>query len=187
MTLRNIHLLLGLFVSSFVLMYAISSMQMSHNSWFSVKPAVAESQLRLTAGLEARAVARLLMEQGLRGEIAQVQPSKAAVKFRMQRPGTVYEVAYNSESGETKVKTSTVGFAGMLNRLHHISGFWHEYGLINWWAGALLFTSVSLMALALTGIYLWFKIYKERLAGAVLLAVSLGYGLGLIVMMRTAR
>ena len=187
MTLRNIHLLLGLFVSSFVLMYSLSSMQMSHNSWFSVKPTVEESQVKLTTGLEARAVARLLMEQGLRGEIAQVQPANAPVKFRIQRPGTVYEVVYDAQSGETKVKTSTVGFAGMLNRLHHISGFWHEYGLINWWAGALLLTSVALMALALTGIYLWFRIYKERLVGAILLALSLGYGLGLIVLMRSAR
>ncbi len=184
--LRNIHLLLGLFCSCFVLMYGLSSMQMSHNSWFPNKPAVSESQSMLPPNLDARAAARILMDQGLRGEIAQVKAAADSIQFRIQRPGTVYEVAYNPQSGNAQVKTNTAGLMGMLNRLHHINGFWHDYGLINMWSAALLFTSLALVCLSLTGIYLWFKIYKERLIGGVLLGLSLSYGLCLIFLMRNA-
>ena len=184
--LRNIHLLLGLFCNCFILMYALSSMQMSHNIWFPNKPEVSESQSMLPPDLDARAAARILIDQGLRGEIAQVKAIDGTIQFRIQRPGTVYEVTYNSQSGNSRVKTSTAGLMGMLNRLHHVNGFWHDYGLVNMWSAALLFTSLALIALALTGIYLWFKIYKERLIGGVLLGLSLSYGLGLIVLMRNA-
>lgn len=183
--IRNIHLLLGLFFCSFVLMYSVSSMQMSHNSWFETKPGVTESVSKLAPGLDARAAGRMLIERGMSGEIAQVRPGEV-IQFRIVRPGTVYEVAYDSTSGEAKVKTNVSGFMGMLNRLHHINGFWHDLNLINLWTGALLVTSLALITLALTGIYLWFRIYQERLVGGLLLSLSLIYGLGLIFLMRAA-
>ena len=43
-----------------------------------------------------------------------------------------------------------------------------------------------LVILALTGIYLWFKIHTERVIGSILLAVSLGFSLTLIMLIRTA-
>lgn len=184
--LRNVHLLLGLFCSCFVLMYAFSSLQMSHNSWFPTKPIVTESQSKLPPHLDARVASRLLMDQGLRGEMMQVKLSTTNIQFRIQRPGTVYEIAYDLQSGQTQVKTSRVGLVGMLNRLHHINGLRHDYALLNLWSSALLFTSLTLIALGLTGICLWFKFYKERFIGGVILALSLTYGLGLILLMRSA-
>ena len=184
--LRNVHLLLGLFCSCFVLMYAISSLQMSHNSWFPTKPIVTESQSKLPPHLDARVASRLLMDQGLLGEMMQVKLSDTNIQFRIQRPGTIYEIAYDLQSGQTQVKTNRVGLVGMLNRLHHINGLRHDYALLNLWSSALLFTSLTLIALGLTGICLWFKFHKERFIGGVILALSLPYGLGLILLMRSA-
>jgi hypothetical protein len=182
--LRNTHLLIGLFSFLFLMMYGVSSVQMSHNSWFKMKPGVTESQVALTPGIaDARDVARQLMDRGLvRGELAQVQASS----FRILRPGTVHEVNYSPQTGEAKIRTSVAGLMGMLNRIHHVAGLWHEYTLTNVWAVFVAITSILLVTLALTGIYLWFKIHTERVIGAILLAVSLGFSLMLIVLIRTA-
>jgi len=75
---------------------------------------------------------------------------------------------------------------GMLNRIHHIGRLWHEFTLTNVWAVFVGLVSVALMVLSVTGIYLWFKIHTERVIGSILLALSLGYGLTLIVLIRTA-
>ena len=54
------------------------------------------------------------------------------------------------------------------------------------WAFFVALVSVALIVLSLTGIYLWFKIHTERVIGIILLALSLGYSLTLIVLIRTA-
>ena len=186
--IRNTHLLIGLFACLFLLMYGVSSVQMAHNKWFSNRPAVTESEIALTTGVnEARSVARELMDRhGLKGELAQVRQTGQSFNFRIVRPGTVYEVAYTPETGTAKVKTNVANFMGMLNRIHHIGGLWHDFTLTNIWAIFVGLISVALIVLSLTGIYLWFKIHTERVIGVILLTLSLGYSLTLIVLIRTA-
>ena len=186
--LRNTHLLLGVFSCAFLLMYGVSSVQMAHNKWFDTKPTVTEAKWTLAAGIaDARVVARELMDRhGLRGEIVQIRKSGEQTTFRVIRPGAQNEVTYDPGSGETAVRTSTTNFMGMMNRIHHAGGVWHDYVLINLWGVMVALISVALMILGLTGIYLWFKIHKERVIGFVLLALSLGYSLTLMVLIRTA-
>jgi len=185
--LRNTHLLLGLFSFLFLLMYGVSSVHMAHNTWFAPQPKPVESRLDLRPGADARAAARELMERGAaRGELAQVRKTAAGTSFRVIRPGTVCEVDYSAQTGEARLRILETDFIGMLNRLHHVQGLWHQYWLINAWGFFVGLASVSLILLGLTGIYLWFKIHAERLAGAILLAASLGYSLALMVLLRSA-
>jgi hypothetical protein len=185
--LRNTHLYLGLFCCLFVLMYGVSSVQMSHNTWFNLRPSVAVSTYTLATGIDdARAVARELNRHDVRGEVTLVRSSPAGAAFSMQRPGTVYQVEYTAANGETKVRDNHAGFMGMMNRLHHVAGVKHEYWLINAWGWLVGIVSLGLMVLGATGIYLWFKLYKERLVGGILLALGLVYSVSLLIMLRTA-
>ena len=179
------HLLLGLFAFLFVMMYGVSSVQMAHNTWFNLKPLVNQTSEKIEPMLGARKAAHLLMDNyGWRGELGQVTTRREDLVFRVVRPGTVYEVTYAPASGETKIKTNVASWMGMLNRIHHIGGMWHEYSLINVWSVFVALVSVSLIVIALSGIYLWFKIHKERLIGSLLLAGGLIYGLGLMILLR---
>ena len=144
--LRNTHLFLGLFAFLFVMMYGVSSVQMAHNTWFSAKPLVNESSEKIAPMLDARMAAHLLMEKyGWRGELGQVTTRREDLVFRVVRPGMVYEVTYAPVSGETKIKTNVANWMGMLNRVHHIGGFWHEYSLINLWSVFVALVSISLI------------------------------------------
>ncbi len=181
--LRNTHLLTGLFGCLFVLMYGLSAIQMAHNKWFPMKPRVSEQSYTLAGSLDARAVARELMDRhGVRGDLAQV----AGTNFRIVRPGAVCEVRYDASTGEAKVKTNTAGFWGMLNRLHHVRGLWHEYALINLWGGFVALISLAMFLLGATGIYLWFKLYNERVIGLVIMIASFAWSLTAAYLIRTA-
>jgi hypothetical protein len=186
--LRNTHLLLGLFCFLFVLMYGLSALQMAHRRWFDLKPNITESTVQATPGAsDARQVARELMDrQDLWGDIAQIRKTPAGAAFRIQNPGAVYEVEYSAETGAAKVKANSPDFLGMLNRLHHVEGLYHDHILSNLWGVFVGVVSVALIVLGGTGIYLWFKLHKERKIGLVLLVVSLSYSLGLLVLMRAA-
>jgi hypothetical protein len=187
--LRNTHLFLGLFSFLFVLMYAVSSVQMAHNTWFRLRPTVTETQQKIApeqAG-DARAVARVLMDRSVvAGEINEARETPGGYRIRVVRAGAVQEVDYTRADATANIRISKPGMLGMLNRIHHIAGMEHEYQPTNIWAAFVAVISAGLIILAMTGIYLWFKLHQERLIGAVLLALNLGYSLTLMVLIRFA-
>ncbi len=184
---RNTHLLLGLFSLPFLMMYGVSAVQMAHTSWFNLKPRPAEINVSLAPGKAPRDAARELMHaHGICGELAQVKNSPAAILFRIQRTGTAYDVRYNPATGKAMIRESRLPFMGMLNRIHHIGGLWHGFAAVNVWAALVGVISVFLLAIGVTGIYLWFKLYRERVIGSILLVLSAGFGVSLIAMIRMA-
>jgi hypothetical protein len=186
--LRNTHLFLGLAAFLFVLMYGLSAVQMAHDTWFSMKPVVTEMRVSVAPDTsdDPRAVARQLRDVGVRGELGDVSDTAAGYKFEVARPGTNYQVEYTRATREAKIKVSTAGFMGMLNRIHHLRGLGHDFGLINAWGVCVGLVSAVLILLGLTGIYLWFKIHSERVIGVALLAINLGICVTLLVLIRTA-
>ena len=48
----------------------------------------------------------------------------------------------------------------------------------------LLLTSIGLLLMGASGIYLWFETHDERKIGSVLLTSALVFGLGLLVLVR---
>ena len=186
---RNVHLLLASFSLPFLLMYAVSAVQMSHSTWFVTKPVVQERQLSLTPRhVDARAVAREIMDhdRSVRGELDAVQVTPRRITLRIVVPGTVHDVQYDPESGAARLKTSVAGVMGMLNRLHHAAGFWHELLPLKLWAAAVAIVSTALLLLGATGIYMWFTRRQERRMGVLLLGVNAAIAIVLLFWMRAA-
>ena len=180
--LRDTHLLTGLFCGLFLLAYSLSAVQMAHNRWFPMKPRVTAQTYSIPASLDTRAAARVLMDRGLRGDLRDV----AERKFRIVRPGTVYEVRYDPVSGAAEVKISRTGFWGILNRLHHARGLWHDYAPINVWGGFVVLVSLAMFLLGASGVYLWFKLYNERAIGVGIVVVSVAWSLTAAFLIRAA-
>jgi hypothetical protein len=187
--IRNIHLLLASFSLPFLIMYGVSAVQMSHSSWFEMKPSVVERQLSLPAGdMGARSVAREIMNRqpDMKGELSNVQSNETGLTLRIVVPGTVHEVRYDRTSGVARIKTSVAGVMGMLNRLHHWAGFWHEPLSMRAWAAFVAIVSVGLLLLGASGIYMWFTRRPERRIGLALLATNLVFAVTLLTLMRIA-
>jgi len=184
--LRNIHLALALLSLPFLLTYGFSSVRMTHSSWFGQKPQVAETQVTASPGAaDARTLARELMDRyGLRGELQQIFTTPAGSKLRIVRPGTVYEIEYTSANGETLVRTSTSGFLGFLSQLHRAAGFWHQYWLMNLWSGLVAWTSVAIILLGISGVWMWFTRGQDRVIGIILLTLNLACNLTLLFLIR---
>jgi hypothetical protein len=187
--IRTIHLLLASFSLPFLIMYGVSAVQMSHSTWFQMKPAVTEHELSLASGeTDARIVAREIMNQlpDTKGELSNVQSAGTGLSLRIVVPGTVHEVRYDRTSGVVRVKTSVAGKMGMLNRLHHWAGFWHEPTSMKAWAIAVAIVSLGLLLVGATGIYMWFTRRPERRIGIVLLAANVAFAVTLLTLLRSA-
>ena len=186
---RNTHLVAGLLAVPFLLMYGLSAVQMSHGDWFSLKPMVTETTVAMASSPinDGRALARILMDQNqVRGEIRQVKATDSGFQLQIENLGTDYRVEYSSQTHQAVIQTSVAPFMGMMNRIHHLAGLHNASLILDVWGGWVVAASLCLFLLGLTGIYMWFRLYKERVIGSILLAVSLGYSLALILLIRTA-
>ena len=184
---RNVHLLLASFSLPFLIMYGVSAVQMSHSTWFQMKPLVDERLVSLTVGqTDGRAIAREIMdrERAVTGELSNIQPNDAGVALRIVVPGTVHDVRYERASGVARIKTSVAGTMGMLNRLHHWAGFWHEPVPMKIWAVAVAVVSAALVLLGASGLYMWFTRRPERRIGIALLAINVVFALTLLTLLR---
>lgn len=181
--LRHTHLILGLLLFWVVIMYAVSAVQMAHG--IRVVPVVTESDATTTAGLDARQLASELMEKnGLSGEMGKVTTLPGGYRFALARAGGDTWITYDRSTGKTHLRTSDTGVWGVLNRLHHFHGLRNSSGARNLWGWTVLFASLGLLALGATGIYMWFKLHKERTTGVVLLSLNLVVSLGLLAALR---
>jgi hypothetical protein len=167
-------------------MYGASAVQLAHRTWFLLQDDVTETHFALPPGLPgARAAARELMRRsGIDGELVTVLETPGAVSFRIQRPGTLFQVRYAPAGGETAVIVRRGSFARMLNALHTVAGMAHGFAPLNAWAAMLGLVSLGLLLLGATGTYLWLRNPKERLAGVLFLAGGAAIALTLIISMR---
>lgn len=182
--LRNVHLILGLLALPMILTYAVSSVQMAHRIRIDQK--VTEEDVALTPGLTPRDAALQLMDRrGYSGDFGDVLTTPAAVAFGINGVGTRYRVTYDFTTGRAHVKTTGIGIWGELNRLHHLHGLNHQSTAMNAWAWALAAVSVILLTIGATGLYMWFKLHKERAIGVVLLSANLVISILLLTLLRS--
>ena len=187
--IRNTHLLLGLGVCLFLLMYGLSALQMAHPAWFDLKPAVTRERFLIAASEagSARAVAEKLMhERGLRGDLTEVKQTEKGFRFRIVRPGENILVDYAREAGVANLERNALGLMAFLNRFHQAAGVRHSYRWLNVWGVLSAVVSVVLILISLTGIYLWFKWKQERVIGTILMALCLVFSVTLMALLRTA-
>jgi hypothetical protein len=169
-----------------LLMYGISAIQMAHTKWFAMKSTVTETSMAVPQGIsDGRSLTREVMaNSGIRGEIQSVEETARGFKVRIVAPGTVWDVGYDRDAGSATVRTSVAGFMGMLNRLHHAAGLWHEHIPLKLWAVLVGVVSLATIGLAGTGIAMWWMRRRERFWGAILFAANLAFSLTVLALLR---
>ncbi|MBI1353523.1 MAG: hypothetical protein GC160_04195 [Acidobacteria bacterium] len=185
--MRNIHLGLGLLFVGMALIFGLSSLVIVFRPRLETKPVDSERQVNISAEAAAspRAAARELMaEHGLAGDLRQIQEDGDTVKFRIVRPGETAEVEYSRSNGQATVKLRRQGALETMVQLHTNHGLWHDYVPSNLWAAISLLTSLGLLLLGVSGIYLWFSFHKERVIGGWLLGLGLAFSLVVLVLTR---
>ncbi len=181
--IRNIHLLLGLSAAFFILVYGVSAVQMAHQ--FAIRPHISTAEVKLRPGLTGREAAQILMDRyGYRGDLSGSQAAGANLQFTMTRPGGADLVTYAASTGNARVERRELPLLGFLNRLHHLHGTDHTDMAMNAWAWILGWISVTLILLGATGVYMWFRLYNERVIGSILLGVNLCVSIGLLALLR---
>jgi len=185
--IRDLHLYLGLFISPFVLVFAVSVFFLVH-SW---RPGIASatSATRVVSDLPLpgdwqklsgrpliNALKPTLERAGVRGEVGFVQHRVKEEKLiiPVMIPGRETTVSLKIASGEATIVTRETGLADALVTLHKSPGQhgpnirmnWFYMKVWRWMADA---TVYLILFISVSGIYLWYVLRAERSVGYILL------------------
>jgi hypothetical protein len=126
---RDVHLFVGLLAFPFLLMYCLSSIRMTHSSWFSDRIQWTEREVEVGTfdAASGRALARVLLQQhGLRGELRQITSTDSGFRLEIERPGMFHQVEYSRETGKSRIRSGAANFMQVLAGIHEITGLRHQ-------------------------------------------------------------
>jgi len=163
------HLTLGLLLAPYALVYGVSSLLLSHPTWAPARnrtwtarievPPAATSELRAVGARDAL------------GLIGSVPPWRieddvdGSLRFRVVRPGRVYDAAWDPKTGEAEVKVRDGRLPGIVAGLHGL----HALPGSGWGVAWGAYTQLSLAGfpfLILSGLLLDGARWRKRPAGA---------------------
>lgn len=185
--MRNIHLGVALAVLAMAMIFAASTIFFMYRSWLPNE--VIESERTVQVGADAppapRALAvELMRHHGLDGELSDIAETDGGYSFRIFRPGTEHRVSYARATGTATIRDRQWQTGQTLMHLHTMHGLWHESWPAMLWSLFSLAASAGLLALGVSGIYLWFASRADRLVGSILVVLGLGYGLITLLLTR---
>src|SRR5437867_8909157 len=185
--IRDLHLYVGLFVSPFALVFAISVFFLVH-SWLP-KIAAETSTTRVVSALPLPgdlqtlsgralidALKPALEKAGVRGEVGfvrhMVKEEKLIIPVTI--PGRQTTVTINIATREATIVTRETGFADALVILHKSPGQHVPNIGLNWvymkaWSWMADATVYLILFISVSGIYLWYVLRAERSLGYILI------------------
>ena len=177
--LRKVHLYTGLSLLTFVVMYFVTGYPIIHEDLMARPDPVHTERVEVLArppSAPLAAYAEYLQEQlqlpGKRTEAHRLDDGRH--RFEIFRPGFFHEVVVDAAGDTARIHSRQEGLRQTLvgfHRMHGYGGGW----LYDLWVLFYDLASLSLIAFAASGIYLWWRLSRRKVWGAFCLAVSWGY------------
>jgi hypothetical protein len=179
---RDLHLYFGLFISPFVLVFAVSVFVLVH-SWLPAArqqpPARTVQNLSLPASIDFAALRTVLPQIGVTGEITSIRPiaKEHRVVLSVSVPGSEIQADLNLNTASALITERSNSTWNALVDLHkmpgphnaNLRGNWLYMKLWKWLADA---TVYLVLFISISGIYLWAVLRGERRIGLILTAAG---------------
>jgi len=171
---RQLHLYFGVFISPFILLFAISAIPLNHRWQPNPREHKTSVPVQITEGLEKMELVNSILAQlNLTGEVigrGQVRNNQTVI--RVTRPGKMKILTVDMLNKKAEIVERTFGFLDTLRYLHLNPG---PHKLPNWfftrfWGWMADTTVYVILFLSLSGIYMWAVIKAERKVGLIMLA-----------------
>lgn len=174
--MRELHLYTGLFLSPFVLLFAITGIFFNHawNPWGKKETGeVRTAQVEVAADQDGIAQAKAVMRQvGVSGEIRNVFRRANRLTIPVMMPGKEAEIVVDMEAQTAQIRTWEMGFGDALLYLHKSPGP-HNAAIRGNWVYTRLWEMLSdgvvylVLFLSASGIYVWTVLKATRHTGLI--------------------
>jgi hypothetical protein len=179
---RSLHLYFGLFISPFVLIFALSVLVFNHpqviNEAFPVEelPVVKQKLDAIpydtTDLLTARAI---INEVGIKGEVDYINQNADRISFPVRQPGIRRQITVNKLTDSVYIREFREGSVRALTYLHSMPGPHNQKirgnsGSLKIWRVFADIVVYVLLFISASGVFLWYFLRVERNPGLFALA-----------------
>ena len=169
---------LALFLSPWMLMYALSTIVMNHGNLFRSPPRVEkerEMSYKSTLPPDARPTQmahQILGDLGMDGMHGFNRRPDGRLTIVRQDPLIPRRITFTPADGKLVVERQKFRMVEFLNRMHRRRGYQHPYGLDKTWAASVDLVVISMVFWVASGLWMWWELRVTRRLGA--LAVATG-------------
>ena len=179
--IRDLHLYFGLFISPFILVFAVTTLLFNHTwkPWEQKEDArKIEVPVQVPADVEGVEQAKAVMRQvGVSGEIRNIFRRRNRLVIPVMKPGQNTSIKVNLETGIAVVEQRDTGFWDAVMYLHkspgphvaRIRGNWIFTRIWTYLADSVVYFVLFISA---SGIYLWTVLKAERKIGLILMGAG---------------
>ena len=181
--IRELHLYLGLFISPFIVVFAVSTILFNHawkpwNAGSDAKVQKMSVPVKIPEDVEGLEQAKQIMRQvNVSGEISYLPKPKDHLVIPVMKPGQKITIDVNLETRPAEIERRYTAIWDALFYLHkspgahnaNIRGNWFYTRLWSWLADTVVYL---LLFISASGIYLWTVIKAERVIGLILLGAG---------------
>src|SRR5437667_1117413 len=177
--IRRIHMYFALFLTPWVLMYALSTMAMNHRGFFKklygASSATYEVEREQTSprkfSSDATPVSiaeQILKDLGLEGTFTvRGSPAGERLTILRQDPISPRRITYVSADGRLLVEREVFRTPAFLERMHRRRGYQHRYLIEDAWAFSVDVFIVAMIFWAASGLWMWWELGETRRWGAI--------------------
>ena len=191
---RTLHLYLGLLISPFLLLYAVSILVFNHPGYFNNK-APSKNSTVITTSLDsipvrhsdlltAKAIIQIL---GIKGEIDFISKNDSIISFPVRTPGVINQIRVNKLNHNALVTRNEVGPMRATTFLHampgpHNAAMRGNSGFIATWRYIADIIVYEVLFLTASGVFLCYLLPFERKPGIYSLAAGILMFIGLLLL-----
>ena len=194
LVIRRIHLYLALFLTPWMLMYALSTVVMNHRSWFEDYYGghtvqwedFSEEQFAVDFGDDPsrqEVADRILSHLGIEGAHNIRGRLDRRITITRDNPWDTRRITFTRADSLLKVERRVSRLSVILESLHRRRGYQHAIFTEDLWAFSVDLVIVAMMFWAGSGIWMWWEMGVTRRLGAIALGTGLVlYGLYLVTL-----
>jgi hypothetical protein len=173
--IRKIHLYSSFVTAAFLLMFFLTGAVMIMGKIFPrpMKETFNQEVVIQEDKTEAENLGEICNRFNIQGELTVKTLAGNKKSYNYYRPSYRAEILLNEANANARVKITEGNFWAAMNDYHRLRGFTGNWAHKLWF----LFYDLSCIALilmALTGVYLWWKLEKKKKAGIIFLFASTG-------------
>jgi hypothetical protein len=177
--IRKVHLYAAFSLIGFVLMYFITGFVLTHGKWFGQSQAqVSHKSLSLDLPREMTMEELSVAVQdkfGIHAKRQQPQRQQGdTIVLEYFKPGHFYSVKVSPDHSQAKLKSEKFGLVRTLIGFHRMHGYGGGF-LFSCYVFLMDLASIATILYAFTGIFLWYKLMRQRKLGALMFVLGLAY------------
>ncbi|MBS1750983.1 MAG: PepSY-associated TM helix domain-containing protein [Bacteroidetes bacterium] len=184
---RKVHLYAAFCMLGFLFMYFATGFILLHEEWFpdvKSQTTVEQHAVTIPASMDAKMISVFLQKQFNINALRYnpVSNDDGSITFNYEKPGRFYTIKLLPDRMHVEMNDSDFTSTRTITGFHTLHGYGgsRPFLIYMFWMDL---ASIATLLFGLSGLYLWYRLMRNKLWGILILMLSAGYTIAVIVIL----